>query len=214
MDILTRINWVDILILIIVLRVTYLSFNEGLSHALLPLFGSVAMVVVSLGYYGVIGSLLPDGSIKKLLGGTIDFLTFLALVIVTGIVFKLLKILSDFIIKFEWNSSVERYGGAICGAVRALIAASLILMVLSMAPLPYLQRSIRSESLSGRYVLAIGPYIYGKLVSVIPWVVPAGGTAESNDIIKKLEADKSIDIDGGSIIKNPHKAEWEKAAEL
>lgn len=212
MDALTHINWVDILILIIVLRTSYVSFKEGLSHELFPLLGSIVMVVASIGYYSRLGSFFTE-NIAKIPAELANFLAFIILVVVSGIIFKLFKILVDFVIKVEWNPSVERLGGGICGVFRAFVAASLILMILSMIPLPYLQKSIRDRSLTGRYVMGIGPYIYEKIAYVIPGIKASGSSAKHGEIMNRLEADKTIDVNGAAGEKS-RKAEWEKAIEI
>jgi len=211
MDILTRVNWVDVLVLIIVLRTTYVSFKDGLTHELFPLLGSIFMVVASLGYYARLGYFLNQNMISMPIE-LANFITFVALVVVSGIIFKLLKFAVDYIIRFQWNPALERAGGGVCGVLRAFIAASLVLMILSMMPLPYLQRSIRENSLTGKYILAIGPYVYQKVSTLIPGLVADGNAAGPDELLNELQSDKSLKVNMPG--KKPRTAEWEKVTEL
>ena len=75
MDIITRVNWVDLLALIIILRISYVAFNEGLSHEIFPLTGGIVVVVLSLHYYTKLGQFIWSNipaipvEIANLIGG-------------------------------------------------------------------------------------------------------------------------------------------------
>ena len=56
MDIIRRINWVDLLVVILILRISYVAFQEGLSHEIFPIIGGVVIIIVNLHYYERIGS--------------------------------------------------------------------------------------------------------------------------------------------------------------
>ncbi len=210
MDILTRVNWVDFLIVIIVLRTVYVSFKSGFTHQLFPLVGSILMVIACLAYYGPFGHYLENGlSVSP--PDLAYFLAFVILVVGTGLALKFLRHGFDLIVKIDLGSFIERTGGAICGLLRSLVAANLVLMVLCMAPVPYLQVSVRDRSLAGNYVLAVGPVIYEKAARLIPAIVPEKGTADRKDILEALHADKTVKLNRPGT--RTRKAGWEKKVE-
>ena len=191
MEILTKINWVDVLIVILIVRTSYVSLQDGLSHELLPLVGSVCMLIFSLHYYTKIAAFL------YYMGFTIpmvflDLVGFIAAFVCIGLLFKLIKLFIDKIIKVSWHPLIERFGGLIAGVVRGAVLTSTILIIIVLIPLPYLQWSVRDRSLTGVYFLRIGPVIYEKLSAVLPTVKAGGSRVSSNEMVKKLVSDKSI----------------------
>jgi uncharacterized membrane protein required for colicin V production len=191
MEILTKINWVDVLIAILILRTAYVSLQDGLSHEILPLIGSVCMLILSLHYYLKIAAFLYEIGFA-LPREFLNLLSFVTLVICIGILFKFIKALIDKIIKITWHPLIERFGGLIAGVVRGAVLTSTILIIIVLIPLPYLQWSVRDRSLTGVYFLRIGPVIYEKLSAVLPTVKAGGSRVSSNEMVKKLVSDKSI----------------------
>ncbi|MFA5144029.1 MAG: CvpA family protein [Candidatus Omnitrophota bacterium] len=175
MEILAKINWVDVLSIILLLRTGYVSLQDGLSHEILPLVGSVSMLVFSLHYYNKIAGFL------HYLGLTLPmaFLNLVGFVLVfvcTGLLFRLVKLFIDKIIKVSWHPVIEKFGGLTAGIARGVILTSTVLIIIALIPLPYLQWSVRDRSLTGPCFLRIGSAVYGK----VSWLLPAvsvGGPA-------------------------------------
>lgn len=193
-DIITRLNWVDILIIIIVFRVSYVAFQDGLSHQIFPLIGTIVTAIIALHYYHNISMLIYDNAIKLPIG-LLDFLSFILLLLAVGLVFKLLRALSEAIIKVTWHPAVEKTGGLLVGFLRSSVVASLVLMILALMPLSYLQWSIREKSMMGMHFLRVVPGIYGKVSGILPTFRVERSGVDREDIVKKLVADKTIKSD-------------------
>ncbi len=202
MEILTKINWVDVLVVIIIIRTTYVSLQDGLSHEILPLVGSVCMLVFSLHYYNKIALFFYDNGFALPMP-LLNLLGFIVTAVGIGLVFRFLKVIIDKIIKVSWHPFIERFGGLLAGIIRSCILTSLILIMLALVPLSYLQWSIRDRSLTGMYFLRIGPAIYEKLSVLLPAVsskgersVKAGGgqsaPVSSKEMLDDLLSDKSV----------------------
>ena len=192
MDIITRLNWVDIFIIIIVMRISYVAFQDGLSHQIFPLIGTIGTAVIALHYYHNIAIYLYQNAVR-LPVKALDFLSFILLLTGVGLIFRLLRTLSDKIINVTWHPLVEKLGGLILGFMRSCVAASVILMVLALMPLPYLQHSIRDRSMMGMHFLRIVPNIYGKVSGLLPTFKVETRAVDREDIVQKLAADKSIE---------------------
>ena len=52
-------NWVDLIILILILRMSYNGFGRGLLMEMLQLAGAVAITCLSVNYWGLVKTLLP-----------------------------------------------------------------------------------------------------------------------------------------------------------
>jgi uncharacterized membrane protein required for colicin V production len=191
-DILTRLNWVDILVLIIVFRISYVAFQDGLSHQIFPLIGTVCTAVIALRYYHNIGLLIYNTFIK-LPVRLLDFLSFVLLLAAVGLIFKLLRAISDALIKVTWHPAVEKAGGLVFGFMRAAVVASLVLTILCLLPLSYLQWSIRDRSFMGMHFLRILPGIYDKVSWALPEFKIAAPSAGGEDIVRDLTADKALE---------------------
>ncbi len=191
MEIISRINWVDVLVVILMLRMSYVAFKEGLSHEIFPFIGAILIAVLSLYYYTRVGLVISQN-----LGGMpveiSNFLSFLLLVAAMGFLVKFLKGILDKIVKVQWHPLIEKFGGLAVGIARAYIITSIVLTVLVLMPLSYLQWSVRDKSLMGKYVLMAGPEIYGKISVFLP-TIKVGGEPLNKDLISKdLLLDKSI----------------------
>ncbi|MDD5427988.1 MAG: CvpA family protein [Candidatus Omnitrophica bacterium] len=186
MEILTKINWVDIIILIIIVRTSYVSLQDGLSHEILPLIGSVCMLVFSLHYYSKIALFLYNNGLALPMA-LLELLGFAISAVFIGLLFRFLKMVIDKIIKVSWHPLIEKFGGLAAGIVRGTILASLILIMLMLIPLSYLQWSVRDRSLTGIYFLRIGPSIYEKASVFLPTV-----PVSAKELMAGLMSDKSV----------------------
>ena len=190
MELITRINWVDVLVVILMLRISYVAFRDGLSHEIFPFFGVIIVVIFSFHYYARIGAFLSQAT--NMLPEITNFLSFLTLVIALGFLVRLLKGLLEKIIKVQWHPVIEKFGGVAVGIMRAYIVTSLVLTVLALMPLSYLQWSIRDKSLTGKYVLMAGPEIYSKVSAFLPTIKLGEPSSKKEDMLKNLMSDKSL----------------------
>lgn len=200
-NIFTKLNWVDILIVTIVLRISYVAFKDGLSHEIFPLIGSVCTAVISLHYYHNLAMFIYQNAIKLPIR-LLDFLSFAILLVVVGLIFKFIRAISDKIIKVTWHPLVEKAGGLIVGFMRASVVASIVLIVLSLVPLSYLQWSIRDRSLTGMHFLRIVPAVYSKVSGILPTFRVETAMAGGGDIVDKLTAYKNIETEKEGVKKD------------
>ena len=190
MEIISKVNWVDILSLILLLRISYVSFQGGLSHELFSLLGTFFNLVISIHYYAKIGAFISD----IITGFPIElsnFFSFLMLTISFGLLFRLLRAILDKVIKIQWHPVIEAIGGMTAGVAKSCLAISLVLITLILLPLPYMQWSIRDKSLTGMFFLRIGPTVYAKSHKFIP-VVARGEPIDVDGFVKEISADKSL----------------------
>ena len=166
MSIITRINWVDILAVIIIVRISYVALQDGLSHEIFPLIGTILTAAISIHYYHDL-ALFAQGMVSMPVS-ILDLLAFITLVIGASLIFKLVRVLVDALMKVTWHPLIEKFGGLVFGFLRASIVVSVVLIIMSVTSLPYLQYSIKDRSLTGPYFLKIAPAISGK----VSWAFP------------------------------------------
>jgi uncharacterized membrane protein required for colicin V production len=190
-NIISKLNWVDILIVTIVFRISYVAYKDGLSHEIFPLLGSLGTAILSLHYYHSLSNYIYHNAVR-LPVALLDFLSFVILLVAIGMIFKLLRMISDKIIKVTWHPLVEKAGGLLVGFMRASVVTSIVLMILALMPLSYLQWSIRDRSLMGTGFLRIVPDIYGKVSGALPTFKVETSKADGTEMIRRLTADKTI----------------------
>ena len=169
MDIIHKINWIDILVVIIVLRISYVALQDGLSHEIFPLLGTIATACISARYYNDL-AVFAQG-MTGVPATSLDLVAFIILIIAIGLIFKLIRVLVDILMKVTWHPFVEKFGGLIFGVLRASVVLSIILMIMLLTPFTYLHHSIKERSISGPYLIKIVPGISSRIAWVFPTIV-------------------------------------------
>lgn len=190
MDIIAKINWIDIVIVTILIRVCYVALEDGLSHEIFPLIGSALTAAISLQYYHNLASFIKN--LLNLPITILDLTAFLLLVIGVGLLFKFARALVDLMMKVTWNPLLEKSGGMICGILRGSVIVSLLLITLSLAPLSYMQHSIRDRSLTGMFFLKIAPAIHARLAWMLPTISIEDKTGTVDSLVQAIVSDKSL----------------------
>lgn len=190
MELLRHINWVDVLALIIILRISYVSFSHGLSHELFSLFGVYLNTVLVLHYYLRVGLFLS--SAIGLPHEISNFLSFLFLLVGIAFIVLFARKFVDLVVKVTWNPVIERIGGIVSGVARACLTVSLVLMLMMVTPLPYLQWSVRDRSLVGMFFLRIGPAAYAKTYALVPGFRKKSVALTRADMMAALTSDKVL----------------------
>ena len=169
MEILSGVNWVDILALILVVRTSYVALNDGLSHEIFPLIGSICMLVFSIHYYTKMALFFHENGFTLPID-ILNLISFALIAFCIGVLFRFIKVIVDKILTVSWHPLIEKFGGLLAGILRGAILTSTVLVIISLIPLPYLQHSIRERSLTGRYFMKIGPSIDSRVSGVLPEV--------------------------------------------
>ena len=179
MELITKINWVDVLVAILMLRISYVAFRDGLSHEIFSVLGSILIMVLAMHYYAVLGSFMSRNMMNMPIE-LANFLSFLMLVMALGFLVRLLRVLLDKIVKVQWHPIMEKFGGLAVGIIKAYVITCIVLTTLSLMPLSYLVWSIKDRSLTGKYILKAGPEIYDRVGSFLP-VIKSGETGKPAD---------------------------------
>jgi uncharacterized membrane protein required for colicin V production len=190
MEILKHINWVDVLALILILRISYVCSQAGMTHEIFPLIGNAVVLVLSLHFYTRVGNIITKNA--PIIPIQIAyFLSFVSIAIVFIIIYKLLNAALNMVLTMEWHPSIEKIGGLIVGIMKAFVVTSLILAMLALMPMPYFQRSIRDKSLTGLQILKIGPVMYGKVAGFLSALKLGSPAGTASQMMEGLERNKT-----------------------
>jgi membrane protein required for colicin V production len=170
-------NWLDILLLVVILVSVVNSFLKGFARVAVSLLATIMAVVCGLWFYGTAGGWLQEYVSSVQLANLCGFaLVFVGILVLGALVGKLLSLL------FKWTglSWLDRLLGAGAGIVEGLLIATAIVMaVTAFSPKPPPRSVVESR---------IAPYVIGAarvMVSMAPREVK-DGFIESYDQVKKL----------------------------
>jgi membrane protein required for colicin V production len=173
------VNWLDILLLLVILASVVTSFLRGFARVAVGLLASIAAVIGALWLYGTAGSWLTEyvssKAVANFCGFLLVFVGILLLGVITG---KLLAMI------FKWTglSWLDRLLGAGVGLVRGLlIATAMVMAIMAFSPKPPPQSVAESR---------IAPYVMGAsrvMISMAPREAKDTFQA-SYDMVKRMWA--------------------------
>jgi len=162
-EIIKQFNWVDIFVLIILVRTIYVSAKVGFPITLFKLFGTISAIYLSMHYYsGLSGFLAKSFLIEKIPLQFLDFLVFLALAELGYIVFVLLRSVFYHFVKVEAISTLNKWGGLAVGIIRSALLCGLVIFIMAISSVGYFESSVKYSYL-GRRFFSIGPGTYSFL---------------------------------------------------
>lgn len=160
LDTLRRLNWVDIVVLSVAVRICYIAASRGLLTELLKVLGALAAVYFSLHYYVVLNNTLQGktgiGSIER------DFFEVVCYMFLAAAAYALVAAVRRVFVKpakEQEEPFFARLGGLAIGLVRAALLSSLILYGMVIAGVDYFKKSI-DDSRLGKTVIKTAPDVY------------------------------------------------------
>lgn len=160
-------NWVDIIVVIFLIRGGYIGLGQGFSVELFKTLGAITATVASLLYYERVGEWLSSHSFLSL--QIAEIISFLALFFSLLIVFKLVRTFLFKVLHFQLiGSNLERWGGFSLGLLRSVVFASLFCVMLTLIPVEYFKKSVEQRSFSGPYLKQVVPKVLEFIVMFKP----------------------------------------------
>ena len=166
MTFLPQTNWVDIIVVIFLIRGGYIGLHQGFSVELFKTLGAVVATVVAFLCYAQIGEWVASRSI--LTPQVLSPVVFLVLLFSLLMIFKMLRIFLFRVLHLGLYGRLEQWGGLTLGLARSAIFASLFLFVLSLIPVQYFQQSVQERSFSGAYLIKVAPKVLDFVVQFEP----------------------------------------------
>ena len=161
LNILKQINWVDIFILIIIVRICYVSVKTGFPIELFKLIGTLAAIYLSLHYYLVLSNNIKNWLYlgDKLPFEFLQFVVFSLLALGGYCFFVLIRSIFYRFLKMEAVSTLNKWGSLILGVARAIFLASLIMFMLVISSVGYFNNSVKASYL-GKMIFVVSPNTY------------------------------------------------------
>lgn len=174
-------NWVDLVLAAVIVFNVGLGIAHGIFREVLSLAGIVIGIFAGIKGYEAIG-----WHVEGFLGtgpGVANLVAFvLIFAVIVGVFYYLGHLLHKAAAKL-FVSWLDRTGGGVFGAVKGLLFASVISLVLALFPFTDKLENDLNTSIIGPHVVKFAPALYG---TVMGWV--RGGDYEGLDITSLLES--------------------------
>jgi uncharacterized membrane protein required for colicin V production len=177
-DIITEVNWIDIIYVILFLGIVYKGTRTGVGGQLLSLAGWIVLLFVSIKYY----SLVSEALFGFLLQSWAKPLSFLIIGVVGFVLIKFLERVFSVVAGSEL-SSFERIGGALVAVVRAFVFFGAIGIFLLLVPVDIARDSVIYGSKSGMFFVEFDAGIYSMITEVTG---DADSKRSKDDVIKEI----------------------------
>ncbi len=166
-------NWVDLIIVILVIRTCYSGFARGLLTECLHLAGTIALIALTMNYTGQVTAIAQP--FLAWVGPTrVPFVVFI--VMLCGLMFGLrllLKMLAR-VLKWERVHWAIQGLGLLVGGVRGVWWAGFLLVVLTSSGVVYFQRSVEERSVLGPKLASTAHEVLGQVAEYFPGAAQRG----------------------------------------
>ncbi len=152
LQILKQFNWLDVVLVFLLLRISYISIKNGFVVELFKFLGTVFSLFTAFHYF----TILSDRFIRRVPEEQsfpvefMDFLTCVGLLIAVYLLFVLLRNVVCHFIKMEAVPALSKWGGFLIGMGRAVIAASLLVFLLFISTIAYISDSAKDSYIGQR----------------------------------------------------------------
>ncbi|MFA5038934.1 MAG: CvpA family protein [Candidatus Omnitrophota bacterium] len=153
------INWVDFLIIGLVLRTCYIGIKTGTGVELFKIFSLWIVTVTALHVYTTPLSDMLNQKLPALPLDAGDVFVFAALTAVITILVRIVRESFFLLLKVEAKNTLDKWAGLGIGFIRGLWMASIALFIMTISTVQYLEVSAKS-SLFGHKLISMAPAVY------------------------------------------------------
>ena len=159
----TKFNWVDILVICVVLLISYRGSLTKLFSEVLKILGTIVSFCLALHYFSKLSDFLikyfPDIEVV-----VSDMISFMLLALLSYWAVALVREVFTRFIKVEAIGTLDKWGGLVLGFIRGVLVTSLVLIVLYLPSVSYLKGSVKKSYLGSQLVMT-DIQIYGFLMN-------------------------------------------------
>lgn len=153
------VNWVDFLIMGLIIRMCYIGLKTGMGIELFKLLSLWLTTIIAFHVYTTPLSDLLNQKLPALPLDAGDVFVFVVLLAAITLLMRLVRESFFLLVKIETHNTLDRWGGLLVGCCRGFWIASILLFVLTISTVGYLETSAKS-SLFGNKLISLAPNIY------------------------------------------------------
>ncbi|MBI2870706.1 MAG: CvpA family protein [Candidatus Omnitrophica bacterium] len=155
---LRQLNWIDILILVFLIRGIYLGFTRGSGWGIVRFVGIITVSLIAFSKSYPLALWAQERF--HIRSPFLEWACFILLGVVLGFVVNILIGGLTRMLKFGPEGWVGRVVGTVLGVVQASFLVSLVLVTLVMSAQQYLNDSVKKRSVLGPRFMKITPVLY------------------------------------------------------
>lgn len=160
-DILKYFNWVDVVVFIFLIRGIYEGAKNGLVIELFSLCGWSIAIFLSFKFYKSVAQILHQRTEIPLIVD--ELLTFVTIIVAVIILANIAGGMLKSIIKIKIIDKMSRFSGALLGLIKAAVVLGIIFYAVGIAAIPYLDKSVKERSLSGKAISKVADVLYSNI---------------------------------------------------
>lgn len=164
LSVIRQFNWIDIFFIILLLRICYIAFKNGIVSEFFKFLGTLLAVYIAMHYYTALSDFLSErfGIDKKIPLEFLDFACFILLAIIAYLAGILFRQAFSRLIKLEAVPRLNKWGGFVIGIARGVLLAGLFVFILSISTIKYLHDKV-GDSYFGARLIKVAPATYSRI---------------------------------------------------
>lgn len=160
LNVIKQFNWVDIFVIIILIRIVYIAIKNGLVKEFFKISGTILAIYLSLHYYTPLSDFIRSRfGLKNIPLEFLDFICFAVLAILGYAIFIVIREAFSRLINIEAVPKLNKWGGFILGIARVVLLSGLIAFALVISSVNYLKSSVIG-SYSGKSMFKVASTAY------------------------------------------------------
>lgn len=179
-ELLSRLNWVDIFSIILLVRIGYISSYIGVGKQIIPLFLLETILLITLYNYTKIADFFAKS--YSFTPSTCRFFTFLLMTLAFFAIYHVIMRLTGVFFSSNRDGAVgiEKIGGVFLGILRSSVLIGIVLINLLLFPFKFVEDSVKNSS-TGSFFISANVRGYTAIANLI-----------IKDEKKKISYDKAI----------------------
>lgn len=153
-----KINWIDILIIIYIVRAFFHGKKRGFSFEITAFVSALASWVLAIHFYQGLGLSINKWFLLSL--ETARVISFAGIAICILFLGAILSRLIKKIMKLSFLPNIEKIGGCILGILRGISISAIIIVALALTPSKAIQQEVYISSFFGNYLVALSPRLH------------------------------------------------------
>jgi len=177
---LSKLNWVDIFAVILLVRIGYISSYIGVGKQILPLLLLETILLITLYNYANIAAFFAKS--YSFTPSTCRFFTFLLMTLAFFAIYHVIMRLTGMFFSSNGDGAVgiEKIGGLVLGVLRSSVLIGIVLINLLLFPFKFVEDSVKNSS-TGFFFISANIRAYTHIANLI-----------IKDEKKKISYDKTI----------------------
>jgi len=150
-------NWVDIVVLGLAIRIIFIGMQTGMMTEFMKLLGLIVALFISFQYYVLVGGFIKIGG--KIPDGFLYAAGFLLIWAGVTLIFKFLRQGLFMLFTVQTITALDKWGGMALAIGRFVLTASLVMFVFLVTGDEYLQTKT-SGAFTRKYFVYVAPQFY------------------------------------------------------